>query len=125
MMCRAQAVVSGRILLVDCEDILSATAAATFARQAGIPTVVDIEDVQPGTDALLHQIDAIIVAEEFPSALTGHADLGRALEEIDREYRAPLRVRDAWGGRKPRAMRRPRDSNPFVRNRLPGQHRSR
>ena len=84
------AVVSGRILLVDCEDILSATTAATFARQAGIPTVVDIEDVQPGTDALLHQIDAIIVAEEFPSALTGHADLGRALEEIDREYRAPL-----------------------------------
>ena len=84
------AAVSGRLLLVDCEDTRLATAAATFARQAGIPTIVDIEDVQPGTDALLHQIDAIIAAEEFPSALTGHADLGRALEAIEREYRAPL-----------------------------------
>lgn len=84
------ATVSGRILLVDCEDIQSATTAATFARQAGILTVVDIDEAQPGTDALLHQIDAIIVAEEFPSALTGHAELGRALELIDREYRAPL-----------------------------------
>jgi sugar/nucleoside kinase (ribokinase family) len=84
------AAVSGRLLLVDCEDILAATAAATFARQAGIPTVVDVEDVQPGTDPLLRQIDAIITAEEFPSALTGHADLGRALEALDREYRAPL-----------------------------------
>jgi sugar/nucleoside kinase (ribokinase family) len=84
------AAVSGRILLVDCEDIRAATTAATFARQAGIPTVVDIEGEQPGTDSLLCQIDAIITAEEFPSALTGHADLGRALEALDREYRAPL-----------------------------------
>jgi sugar/nucleoside kinase (ribokinase family) len=84
------AAVSGRLLLVDCEDIPAATVAATVARQAGIPTIVDIEDVHPGTDTLLRQIDAIIAAEEFPSALTGHADLGRALEAIEREYRAPL-----------------------------------
>lgn len=84
------AAVSGRLLLVDCEDIPAATAAATCARQAGIPTIVDIEDVQSGTDTLLHQIDAIIAAEEFPSALTGHTNLGRALEAIERTYRAPL-----------------------------------
>jgi sulfofructose kinase len=85
-----EAAVSGRVLLVDCEDVRAATLAATFARQAAIPTIVDIEDVQPGTDTLLRQIDAIIMAEEFPSTLTGHADLGRALEAIEREYRAPL-----------------------------------
>jgi sulfofructose kinase len=84
------AAASGRVLLVDCEDIRAATLASTFARQAAIPTIVDIEDVQPGTDTLLRQIDAIVVAEEFPSELTGHADLGRALEAIEREYRAPL-----------------------------------
>jgi len=88
---RASAV-SGRMLLVDCEDLPAATAAATFARQAAIPTVVDIDEVQPGTDALLHQIDAIISAEAFPSALTGHTDLGRALAAIEREYGAPLVV---------------------------------
>ena len=65
------AAVSGRMLLVDCEDIAAATIAATFARQAAIPTIVDIDEVQPGTDALLQQIDAIISAEAFPSALTG------------------------------------------------------
>ena len=84
------AAVSGRLLLVDCEDIAAATVAVTAARQAAVPTIVDIEDVQSGTHALLHEIDAIIAAERFPSALTGHADLGRALEAIEREFRAPL-----------------------------------
>jgi len=85
-----EAATSGRLLLVDGEDIAAATAAATAARQAAVPTIVDIEDVQPGTHALLQQIDAIICAEKFPAALTGQADLGRALEAIEREFRAPL-----------------------------------
>jgi sugar/nucleoside kinase (ribokinase family) len=85
-----EAAASGRLLLVDCEDIAAATAAAMAARQATVPTIVDIEDVRPGTHALLQEIDAIISAEEFPSALTGHTDLGRALEAIEREFRAPL-----------------------------------
>jgi sulfofructose kinase len=85
-----EAAASGRLLLVDCEDIAAATAAATAARQAAVPTIVDIEDVQSGTHALLQEIDAIISAENFPSALTGHPDLGRALEAIEREFRAPL-----------------------------------
>jgi sulfofructose kinase len=84
------AAASGRLLLVDGEDILAATAAAAAARRAAIPTIVDIEDVQPGTPALLHEIDAIIAAETFPVALTGHRDLGRALEAIERDFRAPL-----------------------------------
>jgi sugar/nucleoside kinase (ribokinase family) len=85
-----EAAVSGRLLLVDSEDIAAATAAATAARQTAVPTIVDIEDVQSGTHALLQEIDAIIAAEQFPSALTGHTDLGRALEALEREFRAPL-----------------------------------
>jgi sulfofructose kinase len=81
---------SGRLLLVDAEDIGVATAAAAAARRAGIPTIVDIDEVQPGTHELLAQIDAIIAAENFPVALTGHPELGGALEMIEREYRAPL-----------------------------------
>jgi sulfofructose kinase len=84
------AAVSGRFLLVDCEDISTSTAAAIAARERRIPTILDVEDVQPGTDTLLRAIDAIITAEQFPSALTGHADLGRALEAIERAYGAPL-----------------------------------
>ena len=85
-----EAAISGRLLLVDCEDIAAATDAATAARQAAVPTMVDIEDVQSGTHALLQKIDAIISAEEFPAALTGHADLGRALEAIEREFHPAL-----------------------------------
>lgn len=84
------AAASGRLLLVDCDDIPAATVAAIAARQVRIPTIIDVEDVQPGTDTLLRAIDAIIAAEEFPSVLTGHTELGRALEVIEREYRASL-----------------------------------
>jgi sulfofructose kinase len=84
------AAASGRLLLVDCDDIAAATEAAATARQVQIPTIVDVEEVHPGTDTLLRTIDAIIAAETFPSALTGEPQLGRALEAIEREYRAPL-----------------------------------
>jgi sugar/nucleoside kinase (ribokinase family) len=81
---------SGRLLLVDAEDIGAAATAAGAARQAGIPTIVDVDEVQPGTHNLLAQIDAIIAAEDFPTALTGHPQLGRALEMIEQEYRPRL-----------------------------------
>jgi sugar/nucleoside kinase (ribokinase family) len=83
-------VTSGRMLLVDCEDIDASTAAAALAREAGVPTMIDVDEVRDGVDRLLREIDAIIAAEEFPSALTGYADLGRALEAIEREHRAPF-----------------------------------
>jgi sugar/nucleoside kinase (ribokinase family) len=81
---------SGRLLLVDAEDIGAATTAAAAARRAGVPTIVDVDDVQPGTHELLARIDAIIAAEDFPVALTGHPQLGRALEMIELEYRPRL-----------------------------------
>jgi sugar/nucleoside kinase (ribokinase family) len=81
---------SGRLLLVDGDDIQASTTAATLARQAAIPVIVDVDEVEPGTHALLQQTDAIIAAEEFPTALTGHPQLGRALEMIEREFHAPL-----------------------------------
>jgi sulfofructose kinase len=85
-----EAVTSGRILIVDCHETTAATQAARYARDAGIPTVVDVERVRPGIADLLLSVDAIIAAQEFPSALTGHEDLGRALETIGREFRAPV-----------------------------------
>ena len=84
------AVTSGRILIVDCHETVAATEAARLARLAGIPTVIDVEKVRPAIGELLRQIDAIIAAQEFPSALTGHEDLGRALEAMAQEFAAPL-----------------------------------
>lgn len=85
-----EAVTSGRMLLVDCHETRAATAAARMARAAGIPTVIDVEKVRDGIGDLLSNIDAIIAAEQFPAALTGFGDPGRALEAIADEYRAPI-----------------------------------
>ena len=85
-----EAVTSGRLLIVDCHQTAAAALAARYAREAGIPTIVDVEKVRPGIGDLLQHIDAIIAAEEFPAALTGHEDLGRALEVMGRDSGASL-----------------------------------
>jgi len=80
------AVTSGRLLLVDCSDVPAATQAVRFARLAGVPTLIDVEKVRPGIAELLQHIDVIVAAQAFPTALTGHEDLGRALQTIGREF---------------------------------------
>ena len=84
------AVTSGRMLLVDCHETAASAQSAKYAREAGIPTVIDVEKVRPGIGELLQNIDAIIAAQEFPVALTGHDGLGRALAAIAREFGAPF-----------------------------------
>jgi sulfofructose kinase len=84
------AVRSGRVLLVDCHATAAATTAAQLARQVGIPTVIDVEKVRPGIEALLAEIDIIITAEEFPSAHTGVPALGGALRALAERYRPAL-----------------------------------
>ena len=85
-----EAVTSGRLLVVDSVQTAAATQAARYAREAGIPTIIDIDKVRPGTSDLLTQIDAIIAAEGLPAELTGHDSPGRALEAMAREFDAPL-----------------------------------
>jgi sulfofructose kinase len=84
------AVTSGRVLLVDCHETAGVTQAARYARTAGIPTVIDVEKVRPGIVDLLREIDIILAAQEFPSALTGYAEPGRALAAMAQEYGAAL-----------------------------------
>jgi sugar/nucleoside kinase (ribokinase family) len=84
------AVTSGRLLIVDCHQTPASARAARYAREAGIPTIIDVEKVRPGIADLLQNIDVIIAAEEFPTALTGHEDLGRALEVMARDSGAAV-----------------------------------
>ena len=85
-----EAVTSGRMLIVDCHETYAAAQAARYAREAGIPTVVDVEKVRPGIADLLKHIDAIIAAESFPAELTGYGEHGRALDAMAREFDSPL-----------------------------------
>jgi sulfofructose kinase len=84
------AITSGRMLIVDCHETAVSAQATRLAREAGIPTVADIEKVRPGIADLLQHLDAIIMAEAFPSDLTGHEEQGRALQTIARDFNAPL-----------------------------------
>ena len=86
----ADAVTSGRLLVVDCHETAAATQAARLARAARSPTIIDVERVRPGINDLLQQIDAIIAAQTFPAELTGYEEPGRALEAMAREFAAPL-----------------------------------
>jgi len=78
------------MLIVDCHQTAASARAARYAREAGIPTIIDVEKVRPGIADLLQNIDVIIAAQEFPTALTGHEQLGRALAAIGREFGAPI-----------------------------------
>jgi sulfofructose kinase len=84
------AITSARMLLVDCHETAAVAESARWAREAGMPTVLDVEKVRPGIADLLRHIDAIIAAESFPSELTGYEEQGRALEAIANEFQAPL-----------------------------------
>ena len=70
------------MLLVDCHDTAASTAAARHARRAGVRTVIDVERVRNGIDALLTEIDVIVTAQDFPTALTGKDAPGAALRAI-------------------------------------------
>jgi sulfofructose kinase len=85
-----EAIKAARMAIVDCYETAAAAQVARIARNAGIPTVSDIERVRPGIADLLQNLDAIIMAEEFPMAFTGHDEAGRALQAIARDFDAPL-----------------------------------
>ena len=87
---QAESVTSGRVLLVDCHDTEASTVAAGYARANATPTVVDVEHVRPGIDDLLEQIDFIITAQDFPTALTGVDQPGAALRAVFDRYRPAL-----------------------------------
>ena len=84
------AVCSGRVLLVDCHETEAAAVATRYARQAGIPTVIDVEKVRPGIDGLLRHIDVIITAQDFPMRHTGIGKLGAALRAMHETYRPTI-----------------------------------
>ncbi len=76
---RGEAVVGGRVLLMDAVDLPAAIDAARAAKAAGVLTVLDTDVPAPGIEELLPLTDVLIVAAEFPARLTGKSDLRAAL----------------------------------------------
>lgn len=85
-----EAVTSGRALHLDGHDVAASIKAAEYARAAGIPTVLDIDNVYPGVERLLPLIDFLISSSSFPRRMTGEADLESALKRLAGMTGAPF-----------------------------------
>ena len=83
---------SGRMLLVDGTDLAAATEGAGLARASGMPVVADLEEVEPGTDALLAQVDVLIASARFPERLTGLRDPEAAIAAVAARFGVPAVV---------------------------------
>jgi sulfofructose kinase len=79
-------IVDSRILHVDGYDTEAAVAAATWAREAGIPVVADLDDLYPGVENLIQKVDYLIVSRDIPGRLTGKSDLREALAEVQQLF---------------------------------------
>jgi sulfofructose kinase len=75
-------IVNARALHVDGWDTAAATLAARWAREAGIPVIADLDELYPGVDELLENIDYLIVSRDFPTRLMNEPDLETALRRM-------------------------------------------
>jgi sulfofructose kinase len=81
---------NSRALHVDGHDTAAATAAAAWARAAGIPVIADLDELYPGVEALLKNIDYLITSKDIPVRLTGENDLRNALPAVRGRFGARL-----------------------------------
>lgn len=75
-----------RLLHVDGHDPIADACAARWARAAGIPVTSDLDNVYPGIESLLEQVDYILTTAEFPARLMGEENPLKALPYFVRRY---------------------------------------
>jgi sugar/nucleoside kinase (ribokinase family) len=73
---------AARAVLVDDVDPRAGLEAARIARAARVPVVTDLDHLTPFTEALVRTASHPILSEHLPHALTGEADLERALRAM-------------------------------------------
>ncbi len=81
---RKEEICSGKILHLDGHDIRAAIQCAKWVKEEGIPTVIDIDKVEPLTSELIREIDFVITSSRFPALFTGISDREKALLELQK-----------------------------------------
>jgi len=82
---REEEICSGKLLHLDGHDIHAAIRSASWAKEEGISTVVDLDKVEPLTPELIKKIDFVITSSRFPALFTGISDREKALVEMQRQ----------------------------------------
>jgi len=100
-------IVNARALHVDGHDTAAAALAAGWAREAGVPVIADLDDSYPGVDALLENVDYLIVSRDLPCRLMKEPDLQSALRKMQHRYGSKLAAATlgpdgvlAWDGKR-------------------------
>jgi sulfofructose kinase len=99
-------IVNSRALHLDGHDTAAAAVAAGWARAAGVPVIADLDELYPGVEALLKNIDYLITSRDIPGRLMGE-DLRKSLPAVQRRYGCRLAAATlghegvlAWDGAK-------------------------
>jgi sulfofructose kinase len=79
-------IVEARALHVDGHDTAAAIQAAMWAKASGVPVIADLDEVYPGVQGLLDNIDYLIASRDIPGRLTGEANLQVALRALQARY---------------------------------------
>lgn len=87
---RREWIEQARALHVDGYDTAAATLAAGWARAAGVPVIADLDELYPGVEDLIRNIDYLIVSRDFPCRLMGEADLRKALRGMHQRFGCKL-----------------------------------
>ncbi len=100
-------ITSARALHVDGYDTAAATLAATWARAAGIPVIADLDELYPGVEDLLANVDFLIASRDFPCRLMAESNLEKALFKMHSRFGGALTAATlgeqgvlAWDGRR-------------------------
>jgi sulfofructose kinase len=79
-------VVRSKLLHVDGHDCAAAANAARWAREAHIPVTADLDNLYPGVEALLENVDFAITSREFPGRLCGDDDIFSSLRKLAEKF---------------------------------------
>jgi len=83
---RREWITDARALHLDGRDTAAAIAAASWANEAGIPVIADLDELYPGVEELIARVDYLIVSRNIPSRLSGKSDLFEALTAVQRRF---------------------------------------
>ncbi|MGA8110028.1 MAG: carbohydrate kinase family protein [Acidobacteriaceae bacterium] len=98
-------IAEARAVHLDGHDTEAAIVAARWAREAGIPVIADLDELYPGVERLIENVDYLIVSRDIPGKITGNPDLRDSLPLIRKQFGCRLTAatlgRDgvlAWDG---------------------------
>jgi sulfofructose kinase len=75
-------IINSRALHLDGRDTAAATVAAEWARAADIPVIADLDELYPGVEALLKNVDYLITSRNIPGRLMSELDLRHSLPAL-------------------------------------------